>query len=319
MVQLIALRKFKFSSTRFRTFIGLFLLISILSWSKRPTMSITLVLTTLISLSGSILWYYYSKRKDPSKSNLVIIYFALILFAVLLISFPTNPDVVDWGSKPNLTLDKSMNTSLPIDFVLQDANSSIPIATLVKRNPIQLGNLSLFQKIGSGVGYVEIGQKYLDSNMCQNYHGEVCPQALDFLSSRDPSNNYAWSTLFNIKSLIVQKGPLLDEAIKQFPNWPTKYFSTDFVQLLNPWVPINQGFVTYRSPGIQSLKQTNYSLDGTDQNYLVEGKGKIMLSDIYWPGWHASISGLDIPIHPEADMLVAIDIPNVSNMLKLHI
>lgn len=171
------------------------------------------------------------------------------------------------------------------------------------------GQNVLLSPARAGLGYTSVGQEPLQSRMCTAVQGWTCVGVFDFLGSREPQTGETWLDLLGINTLVVHTSYQAPAEAILTGEWTQSGQSQDFVVLSRADDDRLVGRTTSLGAGITAAALTSQT--DTEQVYQIaaDTPSRLVVSDVYWPGYQATWNGQDLPVTPIGEALVSVEVP----------
>jgi hypothetical protein len=282
-----------------------------IAFSRTPQNFVLILITIIFSILVVTSWIRFIKIESKIIANIQIFVVSYGIFMGLLLAFPQNPDVTDWGMPTKIQQNSRYDN--PGLLILRDASHDI------YSDGIYVGQTMALAGRYSGFGYTSTNQRHLEAAYCANSLGIVCPAAVNFLGAVDFETNLNWHNLLGINQIVAENGAITDRMREILPRWKEKSWSKYFSVFTDPGSPKIIGDITFSEPTISKIGLVKMSDDGSYQSYLVTGGGKIVMRNVYWPGWRYKIDGVALPVKPYKDKILQIDVSNIDEPRLLEI
>ena len=301
-------------STRIVILVTLTVAALAVGYSKSPTGLNWYLIYAVITIFSTYYWIRSYQTGRIKKSSYIFTCVTLLLTTLLLIRFPSNPDMGDWGAPTKLVTQQTFDS--PGTMILKDYSGP----NVITEDKIYAGNTETLVAKFSGFAYNnQVGNNWIDNSLCSNYRGEVCPASVDFLSSKELQTGRTWLQLLFVNRIVAENGPVGSQVDRDLPSWIAKSYSSHFNIYSNPQPESEVGSVTYSSPAIKLLRLIKSSEDESSQYYEVNGSGYLVLRNIFMPGWRYSINGKVQMAGNLDNRLVKIPIATNGNSTVVHI
>lgn len=203
--------------------------------------------------------------------------------------------------------------------VLQLASLSGVTTEQMQSGEIMFGNLPRAAGLDTIGSYTGMGFREFASTLCMDYRGAVCPEAFDRLWK--PTDGVATTPLVDalrVSTLVLQNS-LLPDAVQQPP--PPGWHVVERTAVRTVWVrdaPLPaDGRVSWASNGVQVL------VDSSEPHrelvrYHSDTAGRILFARLTWPGYTATVDGVDVRVVDGPSGLLAVDVPPGDHTLMLE-
>jgi hypothetical protein len=202
--------------------------------------------------------------------------------------------------------------------VLQLAAISGVTSEQMRGGELLFGNLPRaagVQSIGSysGIGFLEFNDE-----LCIDYRGATCPAAFDRLWA--PTGEGVPVPLVDalrVSTLVIQRSQL-PEAAAQAP--PEGWRLLNRTPVRTVWVreqPLEgDGRVSWASEAVE-VEADSASPRRESVRYRADGPGRLLFARLAWPGYTATVDGLEVEVEDGPAGLVTVDVPAGSGTLEL--
>jgi hypothetical protein len=167
--------------------------------------------------------------------------------------------------------------------------------------------------IASLNAYTGMGFKAYSDELCMGYLGQVCPQVYDKLFTPDPVTGASLAQLLGLRNVVIEHGylrygdpndpkvaPAGWEIAKRTPYSVTLRSTTPS--------PYPAGRVSWAAAGVRIADDT--ALGETTERIRYTGGGPVVLAALAWPGWTATVDGVDVPVTAGRAGLIQLTLPD---------
>lgn len=218
-----------------------------------------------------------------------------------------------WGQPTSVAaFQDPLGTQPERSLVLYPATTNSSAAA---QQGVYVGQNYLLGPARSGLGYSSVGQRYSAELMCTAINGATCAEGVDRMLATEPTTGRQWIDLLGIDTITAHRDflPALSAGLPAI--WQQTDQKPDFVVLSRPADPGLVGRVT-AVPGDASV--TAVEVSDTTQTYDINSRGgRVVLADVYWPGYTAEWNGEPVPVTPLGNVLVSVDVPAGAGTLSV--
>jgi hypothetical protein len=159
--------------------------------------------------------------------------------------------------------------------------------------------------------YTGMGYHDFSRTLCMNYVSATCPAAYPTLWRPAPGTTVPLADLLRLDTVVVQRKLINDPPVP--PGWGVTD-RNDRVTILQRLPPVARpaGRLSWASPDLRIT--ANATPD--DRHEMVEfdrqpqpGPARLIFARLAWPGYHAKIGDVDVPVHAGPSGLLEVDLP----------
>ncbi len=161
-------------------------------------------------------------------------------------------------------------------------------------------------------GYTPVGHAAFAGLLCMAWDGGTCPDAYRRVFAVEPSTDTPIVDLMRLDRVVLQRAQYPDAGHQpapagwKFVNYPGHEHQIWVLERVNP-LPSPGDLIAHES-GVHATVMAEGGL--TNRATVSSGTGgRIVLSRLAWPGYHATLGGQEIPVRGVAGTFVAVDIP----------
>ena len=273
-------------------FISIFLTLGIrYSIGYIPTGMLIMALTIPISFSFLTLVIVKDKEKEPKLIKLSLVLFLIELASInstilKAVPLPTKTEVVQWlEAQPGIFRVYSPSYSIPMPNNLQQANGV---------DPMHLSSYATFMGKASGISTGEYSVSLPDI-----YVDSQTPKIIKELSQYP---NTELLGLLNVKFL-ASNYELRSKNLKEIGEFDNIILYENLNTRDRAWIEGGQAEIINWSPNSILIKTTG-------------NKGHLILSEINYPGWTATVDGISQPIELNNGLLRSIYVGSGNHVVK---
>ncbi|HEX3783538.1 MAG TPA: hypothetical protein VHX38_28070 [Pseudonocardiaceae bacterium] len=298
---------------------GLILGGAYLSYVLKPQFYTIHALATIIVavLMFAALYVYRTRGAQALGAVLLLGTIAVFSYQGARLPVPLPGDSVQ--SPDNVAAMQAGTTNLR-GTVLQLANVTNASTADMANGEIVFGNESLLENNESLIRYTGTGFDRFTSALCMDYRGDVCTGVWAKLWKPIPGSSVSLIDSLRVQSLVIERSLFPQQANATPPaGWQVE--AKDNTRTL--WVrtaPLPYpGRVSGASPG---LRVTSAALRSDQQDQQInftapEQGGQLMLAQLDWPGYQATIDGASVPLHENSIGLITVNVPAGTHTLRL--
>ena len=254
----------------------------------------------------------------------VLIIGSIVLFALQLLWYPYNGNMVPWNLPHNVSaLHKQFQDRyLGNTFVVGDIAGDDPDMAPDKLwKDVLRGSAYSLAGVHALNAYTGIGFTKYDDMFCMFQGGGTCPGAYENLWLRDKDSGKTMADLLRLQTVVVLNKVMPGKGISStgLPEGWVLQEKSDQVTVLrrvNP-IPSPQGRISWSEPGVRIRDDQQLPNSGEDFSYT--GSGKVVLAALDWPGMTATVDGNEIPVTRGTMGLVTLDLPQRSSDANVQV
>jgi hypothetical protein len=278
-----------------------------LAWARTPTLSEPLTGMALVAIAMvAVLATLRLLGVHPAGLVALLGTVGLLVYAAV-----TTPYFPDQASVPTSVVRGPMTIT----------SSDRPAVVLAGQGDTARNNRWARQGLGRGFsnltadnrfahGYSSVSQRYYrDLLGVFSPHGESRRAGIRRLFTREPTTSELWVDLLGYRSAVVSEDrAVMFERFSRSHGWSRVATTADLVKFRRSTDPAVAGRVTAAPSDVDVAAVT---LEGERQVYDVSAPegGVLVLRDIYWPGYVATLDGDDLQVSPLAGVLVSVELP----------
>ena len=178
---------------------------------------------------------------------------------------------------------------------------------------IGIGFSALSEENRYAPGYSSVSQRYYDQRFrIITPSGKTAREAVNALHARESRTGLRWSELLGLRTVLVHRSRVgLFERLAD-EEWAPVARSEHFVKYTRTAPPpddqpaVGRVTATLGDVGVEAV-----SVGDDRQVYDVDapGGGTVVMRDVYWPGYVATLDGERLPVAPFQRMLVSVTLP----------
>jgi len=234
---------------------------------------------------------------------------ALGLLVIALPAPGTNPDVPDWGYAPRVSQVPAPPVA-PESPALVLRTPATPIAQDLEAG-MTVGFVPTYHERFVGQSYTAVGHKALAQALCSDYLGRSCPAAQEFLLSQESSTGRPWLELLGYQGLLfTQEFPGFQAGRDWQALEPVGHYS-HLKRVKRQRAP----HVTWTSPEVRAVEVLAESANGLTLRVDADPGARLILDQLWWPGWKVDLDGSTVEAADLEGILVAVDLPEGSSGL----
>lgn len=273
----------------------------------------------VLSVYGYLVFFRF--RLSSRALSVLTISMILAIFIATRIETPKNTNVADWGffSKPRTEIDL---TSVPGSYAVHLTGGG-NFWDSARFDEMLFGQMGMILGQPTINGYSPIGHRVLADQFCISVNGLICPRIVDKLLQREDGAGVPFAELMRVDSIIVERGGYLDHVqqldLGRFRLSEERQRSVKYRQELpNAGLP---GSVSWPVAGMKMAASgvptaEHESIQITDRR---EGATRIIFARTWWPGYHATFNGQDVPVEAYSGFLVSVVLPDDRSSGKLSL
>jgi hypothetical protein len=208
-------------------------------------------------------------------------------------------------------------SALKADFATQDPGTVLQVAngpaTAAKGKPtlewrhLLFGSMLHTAGVDSINTYTGMGYTPFQLPLCLAYEGTVCPDALNHLWSPRTDGLPAEADLVKLETLVVQNDLAGLEPFSPPSGWRLES-ANEVVTIYrrNDPVPWPNSRLSAVSGGLSATPVLSVN---NAETVRVDGGGTLTFARLNWPGYRASLGGVDLPVKQTEEGLVQVEIP----------
>lgn len=161
-------------------------------------------------------------------------------------------------------------------------------------------------------GYTPVGHAAFAGLLCMAWDGGTCPDAYRRVFAVEPSTDTPIVDLMRLDRVVLQRAQYPDAGEKpapagwKFVHYPGHEHQIWVLERVNP-LPSPGDLIAHES-GVHATVMADGGL--TNRATVSSGTGgRVVLSRLAWPGYHATLGGQEIPVRAVAGTFVAVDVP----------
>jgi hypothetical protein len=244
----------------------------------------------------------------------------VLLFQIA--AFPRNHNLNDYRFPTSITDTSAALVPRYPGTVLEVANNG---AVVQSADPAAVSSQVMFGNMLQAVGvhavnsYYGMGFKVFTDELCMEFNGSVCPDALRRAWRSPAPGAPPLADLLRLDTVVVQNGLPGVAAVPLPPGWHVAD-RTSVVTVLRRDVPLPhpQGRLSTAPAGTVVLDDV--AADRTEQVRLAGGPGgTLTFARLAWPGYTAQLNGAEIAVRQGPAGLLTVDVPpGASGSLTLN-
>ena len=297
---------------------GLIAMGAYLSVSVTPqyrTLHVEATLIVAVFIAAAI--YVYRKRGwQAFGAVLVVGTIAVFSFQTARLPVPASTTI----AQPHDVTAIQAGTSQYQGTVLQLINVNNASSSDMANGEILFGNEALLAGNDTLTRYTGIGFDKFTSALCMDYRGDVCPQIWDKLWQPVAGTNTDLIDALRVQTLVIERNLFPTQADATPPaGW--RVAAKDNVRTL--WLRTDPlpypGRVSGVSDGVQ-VTSADLQSDQQIQHITYtapSGGGQLMLAQLAWPGYSATVDGQTVKVGENGIGLVTLNVPGGTHTVTL--
>ncbi|MBB3086103.1 hypothetical protein [Geodermatophilus sabuli] len=261
------------------------------------------VFTALAVLAGR-------RRGLPALGAVVVLGTAAVLTFQTSV-FPARPE----GSPPPVLpaydlAEAAEGMSAYEGTVLQLAALADVTTEQMRGGEILFGNLPRAAGASTVTSYSGIGFREFTAELCMDYRGAVCPEAVDRVwQPAGPGYDVPLVDAMEVSTLVVQRSlrPDVVEAGPP-PGWRVALETPARVVWVREEPLADDGRVSWASPGTDVLADSA-TAQREEVRYRAEDAGRLLFTRLAWPGYTATVDGRPTTVVDGPVGLLAVEVP----------
>jgi hypothetical protein len=292
---------------------GLIVVETYLTWASAPQRG-RLAVEAAVGVAVLVAAVLLANRHRPRLVAPTLILGTVGVLAAQLHWFPGNRDVTPWRFPHNIAqiraefADRTDGNTFTIgDPSVLPAGSAQPKGAW---REVLFGNMNQVAGMASLNSYTGMGYREFADALCMIHHGGVCPEAYEKVFAVDPQTGRPLADLLRLRTIVVLNGylPGKTSITTPPPGWEVAR-RTDLITTLRrvDALPHPDGRVSWAAPSVTLT--ADHASGSMNEQLRYTGGGRVMLAALAWPGWHATVDGKIVPVHPGPAGLIQLDLP----------
>jgi hypothetical protein len=283
-----------------------------LAWAVQPAGlgGVHLAALVLVGVLVALAVLAGRRRGLPALGAVVVLGTACVL-AFQTSVFPARPE----GSPPPVLPAYDLpavaeGTSAYEGTVLQLAALAGVTTEQMRDGEILFGNLPRATGVPTVTSYSGIGFREFTAELCMDYRGAVCPEAVDRVwQPAGPGYDVPLVDAMGVSTLVVQRSLRPDVADAGPPaGWRVALETPVRVVWVRDEPLADDGRVSWASPGIDVLAGSA-TAQREEVRYRAEDAGRLLFTRLAWPGYTATVDGRPAPVVDGPAGLLAVEVP----------
>lgn len=286
-----------------------------LSWAVQPGMHrLHLAGVVGVGVLVALTVLAWSRYRMPGLVAVVLVGTVGVVFLQTTV-FPPGPDAP--GAPHDLSELRS-GASVYEGTVLQLAGLAGVTTDQTSDDELLFGNLPRVAGVESVGAYTGIGFREFTSELCLDYRGGTCPEALDRLW--EPAGDGVPVPLVDamgVSTVVLQRSMFPAQAgAEPPPGWEV----AERTDVRTVWVreePLDgDGRVTWASAGVEVLG-ASAEPRREEVRYRADGDGRVLFARLAWPGYAATVDGQEVDVIDGPAGLLLAEVPEGAGTLVL--
>lgn len=282
-----------------------------LTWARRPEDGLLAVVWAAAAGAVLLLLMLAHRRWAMTGAAAMLIAGTVLAHGFLLTSLlprGLNPDMGDWLAPTRISA--LVPAPVPADtpaLALRPYNPGLNPDRMAEGIPV--GFIATYHDRFLGQAYSSVRQRHLADSLCSDYLGDSCADAARFLVDTEPTTGQPWVTLLGYRYLVFsQEFESLERTLPD--QWQPDSEGALFTTFRNTG-PEPAGAVTWTSAEVQSVTSVSRAGNRSELDVVTSdaGPGRLVLREVFWPGWHATLDGVPVQASPLDNRLVQIVLP----------